>query len=224
MSYDKKGFTVGRGSHNNYYSPLGLAIHTYKSLDDPHSEIDNPDYFPDYFGFSQDDFALNDLLFAMDFSGEARLYRINSFNPVVIDEDSAGLNEIDYTHITTWGGAFSTPIAGGNLIMRKITRVSNPDVKSVGSVICTLEDLNGSADVASAITATTPLPLAFRPDATLSIPIIVRTNLTNQMGAIVITTSGDITVWASPNLSSTFPIAANTGFTSKGGLSWATEV
>lgn len=108
-------------------------------------------------------------------------------------------------HSTTWGGAFSTPISGGNISIYKVGRI----------VIAHFSDISGTADTANTINATTNLPNTLFPENLLGEqirPISVTDNGTAKTGYLnIAATNGAMSISAGQPGTS-FAGAGSTGF------------
>lgn len=62
MAYDKKFFTLGRGSYNNYATLDNAAQHIYKSQDDLLATIIAPSFFPANFNFDINNVKVGDII------------------------------------------------------------------------------------------------------------------------------------------------------------------
>lgn len=115
------------------------------------------------------------------------------------------LHDATITHSTTWGGAFSTPVSGGDVTIYKVGR----------NIVAHFSDITGTADTATTINATTALPSNLRPESTLgeqNMPIQVTDNGTIQLGMITISAAdGSMTVFPAITGGS-FAGAGSTGF------------
>jgi len=222
MAYTQNSFSLGRGKYNNHISPDGLAIHTYKSLTDTLATIIAADYFTDYFGFDPSNFELNDLLYISDSTGESQQYKITSLDPVTItaasDADNVTQDELNF--VTTWGGAFSPAVSGGNI--RLIKRSSSGD--AYGTVEALFDGVTDTTTAVSIIQSTSALPAEYRPTSDFG-PVTqitkVSENNVGKTGEVVIGTDGKITFYSDENnaLFATVPFTGWSRFT----MTWQTS-
>lgn len=154
MAFEGLNLLIARGKINSQATETTIIMHTYTSAIDTIATIVTAGFFPAFLGSNAENVKLNDQI-TINGTDDTKVFQLTALNPIALVESFGGLTEQILTHTTTWGGAFSTPIAAPDLTFRKVGTVVTADFPNI----------SGTADTGALITATTNLPAALQPTA-----------------------------------------------------------
>ena len=148
-------FTPNTLAYLSFGYPAGVTAvdWAYTSISDALGEIRISGYFNEV----SNKFIVNQNILVTGSDGQES-FRVTAVSPNVTVEETLGAPLV--THVTTWGGAFSTPITGGDIIISKIGR----------QVVAIFNSISGTADTATTISALVPIPNALHPENAFGSP------------------------------------------------------
>lgn len=148
MAYEKKFFTLGRGSYNNYATLDNAAQHIYKTAVDTLATILAPGYFPENFNFDLNNVKIGDIIdiYGSDFDNK---YVITNVTAPTFSEPK-DLSNATFVFGTNLIGIFAAP-QPITITFRKIGDVVTVFVPNATAVATIAANMTTSAQVGAAL-------------------------------------------------------------------------